>query len=89
MNWAKICCDLFLQNPNYNTLPKNKSLDLSKLKAFAGDKKNAIHMTSSVFDREENIVGKGKNVGYQNFLLFPGCFQQALSTRSVKVGILW
>ena len=30
----------------------------------------------SVFDRVENIVGKGENAGYQYFLLFPPCFQK-------------
>ena len=28
-------------------------------------------------NREENIVGKGENAGYQHFLLFPQCFQKA------------
>ena len=32
---------------------------------------------TSVFDRKENIVGKGENAGYQHFLLFPRCFQKA------------
>ena len=27
-----------------------------------------------VFDRVENIVGKGENAGYQHFLLFPTMF---------------
>ena len=31
-----------------------------------------------MFDREENIVGKGENVGYQHFLLFPQCFLQSI-----------
>ena len=31
----------------------------------------------SVFDRIENIVGKGENAGYQHFLLFPLCFETA------------
>ena len=29
----------------------------------------------SVLDREENIVRKGENDGYQHFLIFPKCFQ--------------
>ena len=33
-------------------------------------------MLISVFDRVENIVGKGENAGYQHFLLFPPCFQK-------------
>ena len=34
-------------------------------------------MIISVFDRVENIVGKGENAGYQNFLLYPQCFEKA------------
>ena len=34
-------------------------------------------MIISVFDRVENIVGKGENAGYQHFLLFPQCFGKA------------
>ena len=30
----------------------------------------------SVFERDENIVGKGKKAGYQHFLLFPQCIQK-------------
>ena len=30
-------------------------------------------------------MGKGENAGYQNFLLFPHCFQKASSSRSLKV----
>ena len=33
-------------------------------------------MIISVFDRIENIVGKGENAGYQHFLLFLQCFQK-------------
>ena len=31
-----------------------------------------------VFTRMENIVGMGKNAGYEHFLLFPQCFQKVL-----------
>ena len=40
-----------------------------------------------VFDRVENIVGKGENAGYQHSLLFPQCFQKASSTGLFKVRI--
>ena len=33
-------------------------------------------MVKFVFDRVENIVGKGENTGCQQFLLFPQCFQK-------------
>ena len=41
-------------------------------------------MMISVFDRVENIVGKGENAGYQHFLLFLQCFQKASFLRVVK-----
>ena len=34
-------------------------------------------MMISIFDKVENIVGKGENAGYQHFLLFPQWFQKS------------
>ena len=45
-------------------------------------------MMISVFDRVENILGKGENAGYQHFLLFPQCFQKLSSPVLLKVGIV-
>ena len=39
--------------------------------------------------RVESIVGKGENVGYQHFLLFPQCFQKVSFSGSLKVRIVW
>ena len=61
-----------------------------KLQAFANDKKkNGALFTGSVFDRVENIVGKGENVGSQHFLLFQQCFQTPFFSGSFKVGTVW
>ena len=57
------------------SLPNNKIWSLTKLKAFTDDKLNVAKMMISLFDRVENIVGKGENAGHQHFLLFPQCFQ--------------
>ena len=38
------------------------------------------------YDRAEKIVGKGENVGYQHFLLFPQCFQKASLSKSGLCG---
>ena len=43
----------------FNPFPHYKILDQAKLKAFAVDKLNVTKMVISVFDRVENIVGKG------------------------------
>ena len=37
----------------------------------------------------ENIVGKGEHAGFQHFLLFPWCFQNASFAGSLKLGIVW
>ena len=42
-----------------------------------------------VYDRVENIVGKGENAGYQHFLLFPQDFQRLTVSRSLKLEIAW
>ena len=72
----------------FNSLPNNKILDVTKLKAFADDKINIAQVKISIFDKVENIVGKGENAGYQHFLLFPQCFQKASFLGSLKVGIV-
>ena len=61
---------------DHNSLPNNKILNLSKFKAFADDNIILTKKLKFVLGRVENIVGKGKNAGYQHFLLFPQCFQK-------------
>ena len=72
-----------------NSLPNDKIFDWSKLKAFADNKSNVAKPMISGFDREENIVGKGENVGNQHFLVFPQCFVKHSSLVVLKVWILW
>ena len=60
---------------NLNSLPNNKILDQSKLKALADDTINVNRTLKIVLGWVENILGKGENAGYQHFLLFPECFQ--------------
>ena len=45
-------------------------------------------MMISVFDRVENIEGKGENAGYQHFLLFPQCFLKPSSSGLLQVEIV-
>ena len=42
-------------------------------------------MIISVFDRTEDIVGKGENAGYQHFLLFPQCLEKASFPETLKL----
>ena len=58
------------------TFPKRQISDSSKLKDFADDKfkfnENGKKFSSSML---ENSVGKGEIACYEQFLLFPHCFQ--------------
>ena len=46
-----------------NSLPSDKILDWSKLKAFADDKLNVAKTLKIHYDKEENIVERGENAG--------------------------
>ena len=59
----------------FNSLPNDKILDWSKCTAFADDKIKVANMIF-VFDRAENIMGKGENAGYQYFFPFPSMFSK-------------
>ena len=59
-----------------HSLPNNKFLEWSKLKAFADDKIKVAEKLKFVLDKVENIAGRGENTGYKHFLLFPQCFQE-------------
>ena len=50
-----------------NPFPHGKILDQTKWKALADDKLNVTKMIISVFDRIENIVGKGEIACTSNF----------------------
>ena len=51
------------------TLTNDRILDWSELKASAEDKINVTEELTFASEKEENIVGKGENAGYQHFLL--------------------
>ena len=63
---------------SYNSLQNNKTLDLSKLKAFADDRSNVTQNLKFVSGRVENIVEKEKilvtsifSFSYNVFKSFP------------------
>ena len=86
LNWDGVC---MIADCHLNSFPHDKILYWSKLKAFADNKIEVFKMKIFVFDRVENIVGKGENAGYQHFLLFPQCFQRDFHPGSFKIGIVW
>ena len=62
---------------------------MSKFKVSIDNKFGAAEIMGFVFERVENIVGKGDNAGYQHCLLFLQCFQKTSYSGSLKVGIVW
>ena len=62
----------------FNSLPNDNFSDWSKLKAFVDDKLTVAEKLKFILGRVANIVGKGVNAGYQQFLLFSQCFQKSL-----------
>ena len=58
------------------TFPKRQILDSSKLKDYADDNFNFDENGSKFSKRVESTVGKGEIARYEQFLLFPQCFQK-------------
>ena len=54
-----------------NSLPRDKFLNLSNLKALGDNKINVTEKLKFVFARVEIIVGKGENADNQHFLVLP------------------
>ena len=46
-------------------------------------------MEESFRKRVENTVGKGEIARYEQFLLFPQCFQEACNADTLKQGLVW
>ena len=68
--WDRVKAGIRLEL-QFNSLPDDKILDLSKLKTFADDKINIEGKLKFGLGKGENIVVKGENAGYQHFLPFP------------------
>ena len=71
------------------SLPNEKNLDCSTLKAFTDNKIYVTENLKSVLGRAENIIAKGENAGYQRFLRLLQCFQKSFLMGLLKVVIVW
>ena len=71
---------------DYQPFPKQQILDSSKLKEFADDNSKTDENGRKFNQRVENTVGKGEIAHYEQFLLFPQCFQD-LYCRHVKTRV--
>ena len=85
-----MCCLIFNRlSALVNPLPDYKILDWSKLKQSADD--NFEFDVNSRKDSKvvENTVGKGDIACYEQFLLFPQCFQKACFPGASKGVTVW
>ena len=72
-----------------NHSPNDKILDSSKLKDFADDNFKFDENGRKLSKLVENTVGKGEIARYEQFLLFPQCFQKAHFPGASKGVIVW
>ena len=78
-----------IRNWSFNPLPDDKILDRSKLKQSAADNFK-FHENSRKFStRVENTVAKGEIARYEQFLLFPQCFQKSCFPGVSKDVVVW
>ena len=71
-----------------NSSPNDK-LNSTKLKEFADDNVNFEENGGMFSERVENSVRKVEIARYEQFLLFPQCFQKACFPRASKGVIVW
>ena len=72
---------------------KNKSvfadlLDSSKLKEFADDYFKLVENGRKFSKQVKNTVAKGEIARYEQFLLFPQCFQKTCTADTQKPGLI-
>ena len=63
--------------------------DSSKLKELADDNFKFDINGRKFSKRVENTVGKGEIARYEEFLLFPQCFQNTCTADTSKPGLVW
>ena len=69
--------------------PKQQLLDSSRLKEYADDNFR-FDKNDSKFSRPvENTAGRGEIAHYEQFLLFPQCFQKISTADILKPGVVW
>ena len=70
-------------------ITRRQILDPSKLKEFADDNFKFDENGSKLSKQVENNVGKGEIARYEQFHLFPQCFQKACFPGASKGVIVW
>ena len=73
----------------HNPITRQQILDPAKLKEFADDNFKFDENGRKLSKWVENTVGKGEIARYEQFLLFPQCFQKACFPGASKGVIAW
>ena len=73
----------------FKPIIRQQILGSSKLKEFADDNFIFDENSRKLSKQEENTVGKGEIACYEQFLLFPQCFQKACFPGATKGVIVW
>ena len=70
-------------------ITRRQILDSSKLKVLADNNLKFERNSRKLFQPIENMVGKGEIARYEQFLLFPQCFQKVCFPGVSKGVIVW
>ena len=70
-------------------ITRRQILDSSKMKEFPDNNFKFDENGCKLSKLVENTVGKGEIARYEQFLLFPQCFQKARFPRASKGVIVW
>ena len=74
--FGKVVCQTITYSSALYPINRGQILDSSKLKDFADDNLKFEENCRKLFKPVENTVGKGEIARYEQFLLFPQCFQK-------------
>ena len=71
------------------SITRRQILHSSNMKEFADDNFKFDENGKKLSKRVENTVGKGEIARYEQFLLFPQCFQKACFPEASKGVVVW
>ena len=68
--------ETLIESLTFQPFPKRQILDSSKFNEFVDDNPKSDENSGKFSKSVENIVDKGEIARYEQFLLFPQCFQK-------------
>ena len=74
--YSSVCQRTLFRQCGFNPFPNHKSKTLPNSKSLQRTISNLMKMAESSPKRVENTLEKGEIARYEQFLLFPQCFQK-------------